>query len=360
MITVIGGGPAGCIAAKTCVKEDDAVIFEEHNKDNQPVQCAGLVSISGLGRLGVKLSKNFVQNKVRGAILHSPSGNVCKIDAGRDMACVIDRKNFDKYLLNSAVDSGVEVVNEKAFTEKIKKFDKIILATGTKYALHRKLNLSVPMVLAGLQYEMKVECDPDFVELYFNAPGFFSWIIPVDGYARVGLCTYRNPKEHLDKFIKNLKKDGRIKNNLNNLKILNKGGGAVPIYNPRSKTEYKIKFKNEYKHIILVGDAAAQVKATTGGGIVMGGIAAKCVLHNYENSWRKKIGKELYLHLLIRNFLNRLNAQEMDKLLVLASEYKDVIQEKGDMDLASCLVFNLMKRPKFLFKFSGILVRSIF
>ena len=381
MITVIGGGPAGCIAAGTCAKEDEVVLFEEHEKGEHPVQCAGLVSISGLEKIGIKkLSENFVQNRVRGALLHSPSGNVVEIDAGHDMACVIDRKKFDEYLLNSAVSSGVELINEKVDDiEKLNKnFNprKIIIAAGIKYGLHRKLNFPVPKILAGLQYEMKVECDPDFVELYFNVPGFFSWIIPVDDYARIGLCTYRNPGEYLKNFIKNLKKGGRIKNNA---KILNKTGGAVPVYSPKFKTEYEIKNRHRFfkprdifyrknelsgtiknKKIILVGDSAAQVKATTGGGIVMGGIAAQCVSKNYEKQWRKKIGKELYLHLLIRNFLNRLSEREINNLLLLASEHKDIIQKKGDMDMASVLAFNLMKRPKFSLKIFCMFARSFF
>ncbi len=63
----------------------------------------------------------------------------------------------------------------------------------------------------------------------------------------------------------------------------------------------------------LVGDAAGQVKATTGGGIVFGGNAALLAgdlasafvktnsqLPNYEAAWRKKFGSMMDLHLLAR------------------------------------------------------------
>ena len=365
MITVIGGGPIGSIAANTCVKENEVILFEEHKREKQPVQCAGLISISGLERLGLKeLSKNsgnaagIVQNKVRGARIFSKSGKVVEIDAGCDKAYVVDRRKFDEYLLNSAIDSGVEFVNEKVTDTKnlpIKgqnKPEKIILATGTRYSHHHQLNFNVPEVLSSAQYEMEIECDPDFVELHFNSPGFFSWIIPgSEGTARIGSCTYRNPKHYLENFIKNLKLDGRIKNNPKNL---NKTGGAIPIYNPHLKTEYD--------NIILAGDAAAQVKATTGGGIVMGGIAAGCVNsdYGYEKEWRGKIGKELYLHLFIRNFLNRLSEKELVELLTLADDYKDIIQKKGDMDMVFNTAFSLMKNPGFSLKMFGLFIRSFF
>ncbi len=365
MITVIGGGPIGSIAAKTCAKDNNTILFEEHKPENQPVQCAGLISISGLEKLGLKeLSKNsgniagIVQNKVRGAKIFSKSGKSVIIDAGVDKALVVDRRKFDEYLLNSAIDSGVEVINKKVTDIKnlpIKgqdKPEKIILATGTRYSHHQQLNFNVPEVLSSAQYEMEIECDPDFVELHFNSPGFFSWIIPSsEGTARIGSCTYRNPKHYLENFIKNLKQDGRIKNNW---KILSKTGGAIPIYNPGLRTEYD--------NIILVGDAAAQVKATTGGGIIMGGIAAGCVNSgvSYENEWRGKIGRELFVHLFIRNFLNRLSEKELVELITLADDYKDIIQKNGDMDMVFNMAGSLMKNPGFSFKIFSLFVRSFF
>mgnify|MGYP001432546737 CR=1 FL=1 len=52
--------------------------------------------------------------------------------------------------------------------------------------------------------------------------------------------------------------------------------------------------------------------------------------------------------------------RKINNLLLLASEHKDIIQKKGDMDMASVLAFNLMKRPEFSFKIFGMFVRSFF
>lgn len=349
MISVIGAGPVGSIAAKYCSKRYDVVLFESQMVRERRIQCAGLVSRSGLKRLGIKVSssssKSFLQNGVRGARIFSPSGNLLEVDGGKNKAFVIDRREFDNYLLNMAIDSGVGFVNEKVsrknISEIIKKSEKLIIATGTNYELHRILNLEMPReFLIGVQYEMKINCDREFVELYFNVPEFFSWIIPVDDYAKIGLCTRKNPVPYLDSFIKKLKSEGRILNK----KILNKNFGIIPIYDPKIKTQYE--------KISVVGDAAAQIKASTGGGIVMGCTAAKFACdEDYEKKWRSEIGRELYLHLLIRTFLNRLSDKNLDRLFILLNENKEIIEKKGDMDIASKLLFAFLKNPRFMAKF---------
>ncbi len=343
---VIGGGPAGCIAARHAVKHGSVVLFEEHKK--QPVQCAGLISRSGLEKLGIK--PEDVLNEVNGAFLYSPTGTRVEIRAKNPKAYVLDRSEFDKQLLNEATDAGVIFINDFAEIDNNKKIIKtknsgreyeagrVILATGTNYNIHRTLNLDLPKKFwVGAQYELGVECDPEMVELHFVVPNFFAWVIPVDGYARVGICAFSNPTPLLDNFIKKLKKEGRIKNQ----KILARSFGTIPVYNPSIRTQYG--------NLVTVGDAAGQVKATTGGGVVMGGLAARFACEeNYEKLWRSEIGRELYLHLLIRKFLDGISEKTTDKLFKIINENKEIVEEKGDMDAASKLVFPLMKNPKFM------------
>ena len=345
MISVIGAGPIGSVAAEYCSRDYDTLLFE--SRMDRRIQCAGLVSKSGLDKLGIKVSSSspFLQNRVRGARIFSPSGVMLEVDGGRDKAFVVDRLGFDDYLRDKAVDSGAKFINEKVdgknIDEVIKKSEKLVIATGTNYKLHKVLNLEMPHeFLTGAQYEMRIDCDNEFVELYFNVPGFFSWIIPVEGYARVGLCTRGNPVPYLDGFIKKLRADGRVLNE----KILNKNFGIIPIYDPKIRTQYE--------RISVVGDAAAQVKATTGGGVVMGCTAAKFVCEkDYEKQWRSEIGNELHLHLLIRRFLDKLSDKNLDRFFALLNENKEVIEREGDMDEASKLLYAFLKKPRFMAKF---------
>lgn len=338
-VSVIGAGPVGSIAAVSCSKFDDVEIYEEHKE--QPVQCSGLISKSGLERLGISSAEKIARNRIRGARLFSPLGRMLEIDGKQTKAYVFDRREFDSYLLNLAINSGVNFVNRRLDQISKLKSGKIILATGTNYNLHRKLNLERPKkFFIGAQYEMKAECNEDFVELHFNVPGFFSWIIPAGDYARIGVCAGTNPVPYLDKFVQELDKNGRILSK----NILNRNFGIIPLHNPKLKTDYG--------RIILVGDAAGHVKATTGGGVVMGGIAAKFSYErNYELKWRSEIGRELRLHLLIRRFLDKLSDRNLDRFFSILADYRGVIEKKGDMDIASNGMFALAKNPKFILRF---------
>jgi len=340
-VLVIGAGPTGCIAARKLTENHKVKIFQE--KAEKRVRCAGLVSKSGIERLSIKLRKIIIKNQVRGALLYPPSGDVIEIDGRTTKAYVIDRIEFDQFLLNSVIDKGVNLIEKRITDKDIKnsKADRIIIATGTNYNLQRKLNLQFPReFIIGAQYGMKIECDPNLVELHFNVPDFFSWVIPVGDYARIGLCVKGNPMPHLNNFVKRLRKEGRIKSD----RILNRNFGIIPIYSPRLKTDYG--------KIVLVGDAAGQVKASTGGGIVTGGIAARFSGEmDYEVKWRKEIGRELYLHLIIHRFLSTLSEKNLSRLFSLVRDYKGVIEDRGDMDIASKTLRAIFRNPKFTARF---------
>lgn len=336
---VVIGGVIGAYGAKFLAKNNDVsdvILIEEHKPDDQPVHCAGLISKSGFERINISPSK-FILNKVKGAKFFSQN-NTFELRTNETKAYVVDRKAFDNYLLNSAIDCGAKFINkrvidieaEKDFMVKTKdthiKTKNIVLATGSNYVLHRKLKkfgLRIPKFLTALQYEIFVECEQDMVELHLTNE-FFVWIIPVNGYARVGIAGYRNICENLDNFIKRLKSNRKVG------EILTKQAGLIPLYESKLKTECKFGHLN----LRLVGDAAAHVKATTGGGMVMGCIAAQHLAKkDYERSWRKGIGNELYMHSLIRRFLNK-NYEKYDDMLTFANNHKKIFYS-SDMDFAS-------------------------
>jgi digeranylgeranylglycerophospholipid reductase len=332
MISVIGAGPAGCIAAINSAKKSDTIIYDSQGRGHRRIQCSGLLSRTGLISLGINpltdSSKDLVRNTVRGARIYSPSGKVLEVDGGK----------------NKAIGAGAKIIKETVGPEKIKeirnKSEKTILATGTNYNIQKSLGILHPKKhLFGAQYELEIECDPEYVEMYLNVPGFFSWIIPAGDNARIGLCTTINPVPYLEHFIKKLTKDNRIKDQ----KIIDRNYGIIPIYDPRLKTQFK--------DISLIGDAAGHVKATTGGGIILGGIAAQYACEDdYEKKWRKAVGRELYLHLQIRKILARISEKNTDKLIQSLSEKRKTFETAGDMDKATNLVFNLAKDPQFVAK----------
>ena len=95
------------------------------------------------------------------------------------------------------------------------------------------------------------------------------------------------------------------------------------MYNPENITSKD--------NVYLIGDAAGQVKSTTGGGIVYGmragKILADCLNNNldYEKEWRKELNKDLMFHLRIRKFLNKFNE----------NDYNDFIKVLKTIDLGN-------------------------
>jgi len=341
-VSIIGAGPVGCMAARYGVEEHDVTLYEALSK--RRMQCSGLISKDGLLSLGIHMKKSLIQNRVKGARFYSPCGESFMVDGGETKAYVLDRVEFDDYLLDKIIGWDVDVVEKRVKAGDVRELvgynDRVVLATGTNYGLHRSLNLDMPdEFLYGAQYEIRVDCDPDFVELHFNNPDFFSWIIPVDEYARVGLCARENPTPHLHKFIKKLGENGRVKS----YDIRDEHYGVIPLHKPSMRTAYD--------KVILVGDAAGQVKASTGGGVVMGGRAARHLYKSdYDWEWRRQIGNELKTHLMIYRFISQLSDKNRDRMFSILSEHKNLLEDKGDMDSAIKSLTPLITNPRFVSK----------
>jgi digeranylgeranylglycerophospholipid reductase len=342
-VAVVGNGPSGCVAARFATKGHDTVII---GAGQRRVQCAGLISDSGLKRIGMEDGR-YIINRIRGARIYSPGGIEIEVDAGGNVASAVDRLRFDEELLNKAVDSGAKYLNGHITSIKDALMlqdgqtitaDKTILATGTDYTLQIKEGIDRPKdYVVGGQYEMKVECDPDFVELYFNIPDFFAWVIPLGDRARVGLCVRGNPRPHLDSFVKKL--GARVKSD----KVFAESFGIIPIHKPNIRTQYP--------RLVTVGDAAGQVKASTGGGIIFGCIAAEHAMDaDYERSWRREIGYDLRLHLMIHKTLDRMSDKGKDRLFKIVEERHRTLEMNGDMDYAEKTVSCMLKDPGFIAK----------
>lgn len=354
MITIIGAGPVGCHAAFLLAKAGEKVrIFEEHSEIGKPIQCTGIVT-KEIEKI-IDLKKDFVLNELKGVKVFSKNSFVeVKLNE-----IVLDREKFDKYLAKKAAEAGVKIFLEHKFIDfdlnnnlisvkdlknnKIKKINTNILigADGPMSAVAQSAGLlGKREFYFGMQARVKVRKD-NFYEVYFGkvCPGFFAWIIPESReVARVGLASKKDAKIYFNQFIKKL----------NNNKIIDRQFGLIPIFNPNQKIKYK--------NIYLVGDAALQVKATTGGGIVPGLISARiladCIVKNksYEKEFKKTIGKELNLNLKLRRILNKFNDKDYNYLVKLMSQKRiKKILNKYNRDKPSRLLLKLLvNEPRFL------------
>ncbi|MBW2973133.1 NAD(P)/FAD-dependent oxidoreductase [Candidatus Woesearchaeota archaeon] len=357
MISIIGAGPSGCFLAYKLAKAGFEVsIFEEHEKAGLPVQCTGLVT-PNLFNL-VPLKKSFIVNKFNSVKVIAPNNISAEI---RVQEYLLDRKKFDNYFLEKALNAGAKIhLNHRFLTKsgqhavlqnknKIKKIKTKILigADGPLSQVAKTANLyGKREFFIGMQATVQADFSKNTYQTFFGniAPGFFAWIVPESSTkARIGLATRKNTRHYFENFLKNKGK------------VIEKQAGTIPIYNGKAAQK-----KNTY----LIGDAATFCKATTGGGLVPGLQSAKilsdCIINknNYESSL-KKLRRQLWLHTLLRSTLDRFNTRDYNELVKQISNprIKQQLSSNNRDSPITLLPKLLLAEPKLLY-FSKCLLQK--
>ena len=355
MITIVGAGPAGSYLALLLAKQGKEVtVLEDHEKVGSPVQCTGIVTHSIEDFF--KLSNGVIAKRLDKVAVFSKNKNInINVDE-----IVMWRDRFDEFVADMAKNAGAKYLLNHQFvgfdgTTKIKVRDKktsklkeiksdiIIGADGPYSSVAKAAGIaSISKHYIGMQAKVKLSMDNSSFEAYFGKdfPNFFGWVVPEsDDVARLGIGCFHDAQKYFYKFLeaRTGKKD-----------IVCWESGLIPLYDPK-----RIIQKD---NVYLIGDAATQVKATTGGGIIPSLKAAKtlcdCITNNknYNKEYKKQSGRELKLHLRIRNILNNFSDKDYDELLeLMAQEKVKKILKKYDRDTPIPLVTNLLlKEPRFL------------
>jgi digeranylgeranylglycerophospholipid reductase len=390
-VAIVGGGPiGGHVASQISQAGYKVAIFEEHKQIGEPFRCAGLITPRPLQLTDIP-EKLVVQNKIKGANIHSPSGHLLTIGGNRVHAVVIDRPKFDREIIKHSTDEGAKVFLENKIVSAKRQNNHIELKTRQNNNIRCKLligadgpfsktresfNLPKPAeILNGIGAEISgTSLNPDFVEIFIGkniAPGFFAWLIPINeqgSEARMGLCTNQDaphpPNYYFSKFLKNKNMMPYLKN----IKITRKTGGVVPLGLLRKTTG---------PNVMLVGDAAAQVKPTSGGGIYTGLLCANnCssvalealqkndftndLLKKYHKLCTNEIGKELKLGMKFRKIFKNLTDEQLDKYIIKFQNTKitGTISTYGDIDYPSKLAKPLLKNLPSLIKFLPKIIKK--
>ena len=374
---VVGAGPAGILAATAIAGRGYAVkIYEEHPEVGEPNHCAGVLSVTGLAELGVEPSDGFVQNRVYGGRVYAPDGGFIEIRDRRPRAYVVDRAEFDRHLAGEAVDAGVEFelsarVDGLRFIEgtcmgvrvgdDVQESWVVVDAEGAGGRLLSRSGIETGQkgILIGYNAEVgEVDVDPELVEVWLGselAEGFYAWVAPIDeSTARCGLGTAgADGIERLKGFVE--KRFGveprRIK------------AGLICAGPPVDRAAYS--------GLLLAGDVAGQVKATTGGGVVVGGLCAKLAgetaadalgcgdtcwgrLSEYERRWRSLYEGELKTMYTARRLMNRLSDERLNRLVsdLKRTDLESVLEElvsRGDMDMQAGVIREAARNPRLLY-----------
>ncbi|MDD1678848.1 MAG: NAD(P)/FAD-dependent oxidoreductase [Methanomicrobiales archaeon] len=362
-VVVVGAGPSGSTAARECAKRGlTTLCIEEHGTIGHPVQCAGLLSLAAWQECGV--SQKSVLHEIRGARFVTSAGDVHTLDAGVPKACVVDRGILDREIAASALAAGADL-RLKTYVQRISpsgglittgvhgreevQTRLIIAADGVRSGIARLQGFPrSPVLLTGLQAEIRWEMDPGYVEVHPHAsPDFFGWVIPAGkNRARVGLCGTKEVQNRFDRFLCRYPTP-----------CTHHVTGAIPLgVMPRTYG----------KRTLYVGDAAGLVKPTSGGGVYTGvrsarhaaDVAAICcerdrfddgALSLYEQRWKKDFGRELRLGFRLFQLRGSLTPEEVDRLLSVLDDPSllDSIKTYGDMDRPRRLFLQLAKKPAF-------------
>ncbi|MHA1609807.1 MAG: NAD(P)/FAD-dependent oxidoreductase [Candidatus Njordarchaeales archaeon] len=363
-VVVVGAGFVGnFIGTELAKKGYNVLILEEHKRVGFPPHCAGLVGITGLERIGLrnKVRENgLIINKIRGARFFSKKKGPIEIYYNEPVAWVIDRVKLDtmlhdEFLSHGGVSRlGVKVrkisPDGKLLTSKgqLNNAHVIVDAEGARRLLIREFpGTHTKGLLPALQIDVRgsEELEDDFVEVHFNVPDFFSWIIPLgDRNYRVGVAS-KHVNRNMFVFVKKF-----ARKRLGRINVLKTFGGIV-VSGPPLK-------KMVWKKVIAVGDAAGHTKPTTGGGVVFGGLSAKIAaevihhylnsevrsLHLYERMWKRTIGTHLEIMLRMKQLLQFISVSErlMDFLFSIMPKYLGN-NVKSDFDFHSTIILPKIK-----------------
>ncbi|MDP2931048.1 MAG: NAD(P)/FAD-dependent oxidoreductase [Chloroflexota bacterium] len=368
-VIVVGGGPVGShVAGKLAAWGHKVVVLEQKADIGEPVCCTGIISRECVNYL--TLDESVILRCLNSGRLISPAGKEIRLWRPETQACVIDRPAFNLLMAKRAQDRGAEYLMGSRVTDVQVMADRVIaaagrqgksldiearvavVATGFGSSLAGRLGLGkVGDFAAGAQAE--VDANVDEVEVYFGreaAPGFFAWLVPTrPGKALVGLLSRHSPGLYLRRLVALLVAQGKVVSTPSEIKY--RGVSLKPP--PRTYGD----------RLVVVGDAAGQVKPTTGGGIYYGVLCADIAadslhralenddlsarsLASYERAWQKRLGWELKMGYWARRFYERLSDAQVNRLF-------DIIMRQG-IDVA------LLKAEELSFDWHGrVILRLI-
>ena len=377
-IIIVGGGPAGCLAAYTAAKKNVSVLLLEKDREiGSPVRCAEAVGKNGLEKiLDEGIDPRWIVATIKKFQFVAPDHTVIFPQVSMT-GYVLQRKLFDYDLAMRAVSAGAQILTKIYVNGLFKEEGRIagvlcrigneqrtirsrivIGADGVESRVARWAGINTTVSLS----DMETCCQMTLANLriaddtcifYFSQekfPGGYGWLFPKgNGTANVGLgvsgskARHGSPCSRLQLF---------VKENFPGASILNKTIGGVPC----SRRLPKLSADN----ILLVGDAALQANPVSGGGIatgmtagkIAGSVAADAIkandlsgnfLNKYEKDWDKICGNAQNRYYRLKEGISKLSDKQLNRT---AHALKDIPRKK--QTLVRIFQTALIKQPALL------------
>ena len=348
-VLVVGGGPAGLVAARELASLDsglDVLLVERDRAIGAPVRCGEGVGSHGVSEFIHPSGADWISRRITKVIFWAPDGTEVRVAEG-DVGYILDRTRFEPALAAEAGRAGAEL---RVATEVLGlardgdgwsapfrgpagegriRARLVIGADGVESLVGRWAGLDTRVPARDMescaQYVVTgIDFDPDAIYLHFGdrvAPGGYAWVFPKGvGIANVGLGMValrtdgRSARGYLDAYLDQYFPTGT--------KVGFTVGGVI--VHPTVK-------RTVTDGLILCGDAAHMVNPLSGGGIVnamkAGRLAARvgadalargdtsaARLQRYHEEWMSLLGEDHLRFYRVKEALNRLDDEFYNRL----------------------------------------------
>jgi len=385
---IVGGGPAGLMAAKKAAENGARVLLLEKESYFGRKVCAGGITKQTLVDSEISASSDFIENEIFGACVHGPDARKkVLIDAdsiGWGKGYIINKPNFLREMAQAAASKGAEIKLNSAVSCVTRRDNAIVVTTegeggisqvacktllgcdGFESVVAKSFCFADEVeMMSCIQYVMG-NCDlqdEHLIEIYLGrtiAPLGYLWIFPKGkGIANVGVVVRRmNAKEMLDRFIAG---DKRLKDS----EILKVGSAPIVTSGQRRNVVSD--------NLMICGESAGQVIPLTGAGIhtaliagkIAGEVCARAVeendfgkrrLSDYVHSYYLAYGRQIENSLKVAQIYRRLDDNDLNRLLEVLGA-KDLANLASGLDVGR-IVEMLLKHPLLSSKVLGLLFQE--
>lgn len=353
-LLVIGGGPAGAVAARTAAKKGLSVcLVEKRPAIGAPVRCAEGIGQAVLAEF-IEPDERWISAEMTGSVIIAPDGTTMRLEsslAGNKVGYILDRKVFDRELVWQAAEAGSDVSVKTRAAAPIMEdgvvkgarleycgtvsnvtADVVVAADGveSKFARWCGIDTTVPAsdIMSSAQYVLTgIDIDPHATTFYLGnsvAPEGYLWVFPKGGRSAnvgVGISGKKSgsghrAKDYLDRFVHKTFPDGK------QIEFI---VGGVSVCQPLECTVAD--------GLVIAGDAARVVDPLTGGGIynamftgrLAANVAADCIadgntgknaLMAYDTGWRtSKMGRTIERNYHIKEYLIKLPDEKLNAII---------------------------------------------
>lgn len=376
-VIIVGGGPAGSLAAKDLAAQGlDVLVLEEHESVGLPQHCTGLISEETLHMSGVRPD---ILNTLYGAEVVFPDGQTITVESDKPKAKIVSRVDLDVRMAQAAMDAGaVYSFSDKYQTHSVDpgvtvrsttgshEARVVIGADGASSAVAMTLGDNRPReYIRGIQADVRyVMEDQSLFKLFLGnkvAPGFFAWQIPCGSFTRIGLCTSWSsgaPSEYLSNMLIRMGMQDRI------MKVYS---GKIPIGR---------RALIHGDRCLLAGDALGYVKPLSGGGlypafkankhlvnVLTGALDSDMLfgrdLSEYDRACNADFGKEMDHMYGYRQRFKRLTDSDFNKCcdIIRKNDLVPILKDL-DIDHPNEVIKKVAKMPKVMMSALPLLMRS--